>query len=80
MKPANCECTHSFTCRACLDRCVERNIADRNNAPLESPHKPTQEFCDKFNQSWKENVTDRLKRAGLIGEIGEAAKRKWTGE
>lgn len=25
-----CTCSSRFTCRVCLDRCVERDIADRN--------------------------------------------------
>lgn len=33
-RSVKCECTYNFTCRHCLDKCVERNIADRNNAPL----------------------------------------------
>lgn len=33
-KPANCRCETTFTCGVCLDRCVARNLADRNNAPL----------------------------------------------
>jgi hypothetical protein len=35
----DCECTYNFTCRACLDRCVARNLADKNAAPPE-PLKP----------------------------------------
>lgn len=29
-KIPNCECTNFFTCRACLDYAVERNISDKN--------------------------------------------------
>lgn len=42
-----CECTDSFTCRHCLDRCVDRNIADRNNAPLAWSQPPHQETVFK---------------------------------
>lgn len=33
-KPSTCQCDTRFTCRVCLDRCVERNLADANATPL----------------------------------------------
>jgi hypothetical protein len=33
---ADCRCDSMMTCRACLERCVERNNADRNASPSPS--------------------------------------------
>lgn len=30
-KPPDCECTHSYTCGACTQRCVDRNKADKEH-------------------------------------------------
>ena len=33
-KVHGCECTNAFTCRACLQRCVDRNKQDQNGQPM----------------------------------------------
>jgi hypothetical protein len=49
-KPVNCTCTDRFTCRVCLDRCVERNKADRNNAPEAHAEKRIADHIDGYDR------------------------------
>ena len=74
-KTPGCECTDHFTCGACLQRCVDRNAADRAAAPIPSD-KGRADTADRallamFGEAGLEKkefwgVIDRLKTSKLV--------------
>jgi hypothetical protein len=49
-KSAECKCEPNFTCRHCLEIAAERNMADRNNAPLAWTNNPTEAQIREANR------------------------------